>query len=225
MQDTIAISAQTVKDFQNTTSSIGFKDFLGLVALFLSALVAVLIGQYLQNKRIKKDAKEHLFKTLFSLRGRSANYYYVSALNQIEIVFHEDKAVLSAWLRLYESFNEVGIGERIKTDEAFRVAKNKEWDKLKHQIIYEMANVLGYNLKVMKPEHLLNPAYSPEGLAVVEDFEWDLRHAEKEYYERSVLLQEKTVALLERSVVLQEQTQEFYLNPPSAPKSAQGVEG
>lgn len=186
MTDTLTLSTQTIQDIQNATSTVGWKDYLDLIALFSSALVAVLVGQYLQDRKIKKQAKTNLFNTLFSLRGQPVNYYYVNALNQIDIVFHKDKIVLDAWHRLYDSLNDLNIGDRLETDPVFREAKNKDWDKLRHEILIQMALVVGYNLKVMKPEYLLNPAYSPQGHLFVENFDWDLKTAEKEFYNKSV---------------------------------------
>lgn len=194
MIDTTYVSAQTIHDIQSASSTLGLKDWLSLIALFLSALVAVLVGQYLQDRKIKKQSKENLFKTLFSLRGQPVNYNYVNALNQIDIVFHKDKSVLDAWHKLYDSLNDLGIGDKMKNDEFFRIAKNKEWDKFRHDLLIQMALVVGYNLKIMKPEYLLNTAYSPEGHAYVENFDWDLKIAAKQYFESSVEFQKSFVA-------------------------------
>jgi hypothetical protein len=199
MKDTIYIATQTIQDYQNYNSGLTPKDWVGTIALFLSAIIAVLIGQYLQDRKIKTQAKEWLFRTLFSLRGQPVNHNYVNALNQIDIVFHKNKNVLDAWHKLYDSLNEVGISDRMKSDEVFRIAKNKEWDKLRHEIIFQMASVVGYDLKVMKPEHLLNPSYSPEGHAFAENFEWDLKAAAKEFFELSVDFHKKAIAQLEKS--------------------------
>lgn len=211
MTDTLSLSTQTIQDIQNASTSLNSKDYINLFALFLSPLVAVLVGQYLQEIKIKKEAKASLFRTLFSLRGQAVNHYYVNALNQIDVVFHKNKDVLDAWHKLYDSLNDLNIRDKMKNDNDFRIAKNKEWDNLRNEILIQMALVVGYNLKVMKPEYLLNPAYSPEGHAFVENFEWDLKYAAKEYFETSIEFQ-RTLA-------------NFYVNNPPVQSTRKDDQG
>lgn len=99
MTDTLTLSTQTIQNIQNSTSTLGLKDWLGLIALFSSALVAVLVGQYLQDRKAKKDRiynnKFTIFATILGLRhSRANNEQFVIAINQIPIVFHENKEVL-----------------------------------------------------------------------------------------------------------------------------------
>lgn len=75
------------------------KDWLSLVALFLSAIVAVLIGQYLQDRKTKNDRKYHnkfyVFTTVLGLRhAKGSDEQFVIAMNQIPIVFNENKKVI-----------------------------------------------------------------------------------------------------------------------------------
>jgi hypothetical protein len=99
MNDTLSLSTQTIQEIQSATSVVGLKDWLGLIALFSSALVAVLVGQYLQDRKAKKDRqyqnKFSIFASILGLRhARAGNENFVIAINQIPIVFHENKKVL-----------------------------------------------------------------------------------------------------------------------------------
>ena len=76
------------------------KDWLSLIALFLSAIVAVLIGQYLQDRKSKRDRiyqnKFSIFATILGLRhSKASNEQFVIAINQIPIVFHKNKEILT----------------------------------------------------------------------------------------------------------------------------------
>ncbi len=100
MGDTTYIAVKTIQDFQNASSSVGFKDYLGLIALFSSALVAVLVGQYLQDRKAKKDReynnKFSIFATILGLRhSKGMSEQFVISINQIPIVFHNNKKILA----------------------------------------------------------------------------------------------------------------------------------
>lgn len=44
------------------------KDILNLIAIIVIPIVAVLVGQWLQNKSKKRKDKMHIFKTLMTSR-------------------------------------------------------------------------------------------------------------------------------------------------------------
>lgn len=79
------------------------KDILNLIAIVVIPIVAVLIGQYLQNRaEIRKD-KMQIFKTLMTSRIYGWTQESVHCLNIIDIVFADDKTVRDAWKDLYDS--------------------------------------------------------------------------------------------------------------------------
>lgn len=81
------------------------KDILNLIAIVVIPLVAVLIGQYLQNRaEIRKD-KMLIFKVLMTSRIYGWTVDSVHALNLIDVVFAKDKAVRAAWKELYEAYS------------------------------------------------------------------------------------------------------------------------
>lgn len=141
MTDTLSLSTQTIQDIQNATSTVGFKEWLGLVALFLSALVAVLIGQYLQDRKSKKDReyqnKFSIFATILGLRhSRAGNENFVIAINQIPIAFHKNKEVLKKLDRFIKTHVDT-IPPVEKAVENLNLDLN--------DLVLEMAKELGYS--------------------------------------------------------------------------------
>ena len=69
------------------------KDVLNLLAIIIIPIVAVIIGQYLQDRaEIRKD-KMHIFKVLMTSRIYGWTVDSVHALNLIDVVFAKDKTV------------------------------------------------------------------------------------------------------------------------------------
>lgn len=78
------------------------KDILNLIAIIVIPIVAVLIGQHLQNRaEIRKD-KMHIFKVLMTSRIYGWTQESVHCLNIIDIVFSDDENVRNAWKDLYD---------------------------------------------------------------------------------------------------------------------------
>jgi len=141
MSDTIYIATKTIQDFQNSSSSVGLKDYLGLIALFSSALVAVLVGQYLQVRKSENDReynnKFSIFATILGLRhSKGMSEQFVIAINQIPIVFHKNFKVLSK------------LNTYIKTHQDFSLdddTSSKQLISDLNDLVIEIAKDLGYN--------------------------------------------------------------------------------
>jgi hypothetical protein len=93
-----------------------FKDLLGLLALLLSPIFAVVIGQKLQDKKSKKDLeynnKFSIFSTILGFRhskGYSENF--VIALNQIPIVFNKNKSVIKKLKSYIKNHKDMSMDE------------------------------------------------------------------------------------------------------------------
>ena len=71
-------------------------DIINIVALIVVPIVAVLIGQHLQNRAQKRMDKMEIFKTLMIART-GWTVESVRALNVIDIIFVNDKKVRNAW--------------------------------------------------------------------------------------------------------------------------------
>lgn len=71
-------------------------NIINIVALIVVPIVAVLIGQHLQNRAQKRMDKMEIFKTLMIART-GWTVESVRALNVIDIIFVNDKKVRNAW--------------------------------------------------------------------------------------------------------------------------------
>lgn len=125
-------------------------DIINIIAIIISPIVAVIVGQYLQNKSKKREDKLEIFKILMVSRGLGWSTESVRALNIIEVVFSDDKNVLNQWKKYYDK---LCVEEPNETE----LSKIKiEGDKLLEVI----AKSLGYKITW---ETIQNP-YIPRGL-------------------------------------------------------------
>lgn len=127
-------------------------DILNLIALITIPIIAVLIGQYLQNRAKKREDKMEIFKALMISRALGWTNESVRALNIIEIVFADNKSVLQQWKAYYDK---LCIENPTETDmRKIQTERNK--------LIEIIANSLGYKNKITW-ETIQNP-YIPTGM-------------------------------------------------------------
>ncbi len=99
------------------------------------------------NKRIaKENAKRALFFTLMANRkSLMISKEWVDALNQIDVVFQDDKKVRRAWREYFDSLDE-------------KSQYNKDRESFLLDLLSEMANSLGYkDLKQTEISRFYNP--------------------------------------------------------------------
>ena len=124
---------------------------LNIIAIVLIPIVAVVVGQKLQNRAEKRRDKLTVFKVLMANRfGWSPESVY--AMNIIDIVFADNKAVLKNWNDYYDKLciqepNEMQI-KQIKTAQ--------------EKMLESMAVSLGYKDKITW-DAIQNP-YIPKGM-------------------------------------------------------------
>ena len=125
---------------------------LNIVALLLVPIVAVIVGQKLQERAKKREDKMKIFKVLMTSRGLGWSQDMVEALNIIDVVFADDDAVINQW-RLY--YDKLCIEKPSDTDlKKIMTERNK--------LIEQIANSLGYKDKITW-ETIQNP-YIPQGM-------------------------------------------------------------
>lgn len=128
------------------------KDILNLIAIFIIPVVAVIVGQHLQNRaEIRKD-KMHIFKVLMTSRIYGWTQESVHCLNIIDIVFADDKKVRDAWKDLYDKYCAENPDE----------TQIKKIQNAQYKLLETIANSLGYKDKVTW-ETIQNP-YIPKGM-------------------------------------------------------------
>jgi hypothetical protein len=129
-----------------------------IIATLLSPIVAVLITTYLQDRKTKKSAQLELFKTLYSLRGSPVNYYYVNALNTIELIFDDSERVLASWKDYYSL-----LGNK---------DKESQWLDCRVRMLSAMAAHLGY--EKLDVNNFVDH-YLPEGLGHLYQSDLEIR--------------------------------------------------
>ncbi len=123
---------------------------INTIAIVIIPILAVVIGQYLQNRAKCRDDKMQIFKTLMTYRFFGWTNETVCALNVIEIVFSKDKKVIKQW-KTYK--DRLTIENPTQTDlQKIETEKNK--------LLEEMAKSLNYPISW---ETIQNP-YLPQGM-------------------------------------------------------------
>ena len=128
------------------------KDILNLIAIIIIPIVAVVIGQWLQNRSERRKDKMQIFKTLMTSRIYGWTQESVHCLNIIDIVFSNDKAVRNAWKDLHDK-----CCVQHPDETQLRKIQNAQY-----KLLEVMAVSLGYKDKVTW-ETIQNP-YIPDGM-------------------------------------------------------------
>ena len=128
------------------------KDILNLIAIFIIPVVAVIVGQHLQNRAEIRNDKMHIFKVLMTSRIYGWTQESVHCLNIIDIVFADDKKVRDAWKDLYDKYCVENPDE----------TQIKKIQNAQYKLLETMTNSLGYKDKVTW-ETIQNP-YIPKGM-------------------------------------------------------------
>lgn len=125
---------------------------LNLVAIVGIPILAVVIGQYLQNRAEKRKDKMQIFRILMTSRIYGWTVDSVHALNLIDVVFAKDTAVRDAWKNLLDAYS---------SSEESELMKQKR-QNLNYKLLEEMAKNLGYKDRITW-ETIQNP-YVPRGM-------------------------------------------------------------
>ena len=151
---------------------------LNIVAVIVAPIIAVWVGQKLQDRQDKRKDKLELFKVLMTSRmGWTPES--VQAMNILDIVFSDDKKVRAAWKAYYD---------RLCTDDP----QNPTQQELKHiqeaqyELLETMANSLGYKDKITW-KTIQNP-YKPVGMG-------ELEQNQRKYQEGQLALADIALAL------------------------------
>lgn len=127
-------------------------EIINIIALVIIPILAVVIGQKLQVRSQKRNDKMQIFKILMTSRIFGWTNESVQAMNLIDVVFADDKAVRKQWKIC---FDKMCVENPTDTD----LSKIKlEREKL----LEAMAKSLGYK-DIITWESIQNP-YIPKGM-------------------------------------------------------------
>ena len=136
---------------------------LTIFALIAGPVSAVLITRYFDRKREINRRKWEVFRNLMCYRKQQLSQGFVSSLNLLEVEFHDDKDVLTAWELLYNHLNT----EEPDNDNRKRIFYD-ERERLLATLLQKVAQSLGIKLNSLD---MLQSGYSPQG--------WEWNEAEQ----------------------------------------------
>ena len=129
-------------------------NIIGILAILLSPIIAVLISMYIQSRREKRQQQMFVFATLMATRHQ---YLYsaitdetVRALNMIDTVFHNEVRVRELWREYFDMLANAGLNNPVGWEQ--RQKKNLE-------LLQEMAKALGYGKELSQTD--ITRVYSP----------------------------------------------------------------
>lgn len=127
-------------------------DIISILAIIAAPVVAVIIGQKLQNRAKKRQDKMEIFKTLMTSRIHGWTPESVFALNVIDIVFADDKNVRNQWKTYHDK-----LCVSDPTQEDLKKIQTEQY-----KLLETIAVSLGYKDKITW-ETIQNP-YIPDGM-------------------------------------------------------------
>lgn len=170
-------NALTTKDYIDIAYYVLYLIVVAVTAWYIyrslkTPIDAVKVGRQLNDEQERDERKRNLFLTLFAYRGMPNHFKFVEALNQIEILYHEQPQILQAWYNLYNSMN---IGDRQETQH-----DRNTWDDLRVLLLDEMSSHLNYSsLKQLR----IKKAYYPKGYQEHENLQLEERIAQLKYHQ------------------------------------------
>jgi len=168
-------------DTKDTYEVIYWAAYLALVAFTAyyvknAPINAVEAGRKLNAEQNRDSAMRNLFLTLYSYRGLPTHPYFVDGLNRIDILFHDNHKVITAWKTLH---NAMSLPEGVTETAQLR----DEWKLLRATLLDEMGTVLGYT--GLKQVDMLK-YYFPQKHADYENFEYNRHEAEFLYHRTAI---------------------------------------
>ena len=127
-------------------------DILNILALVFVPIFAVVVGQKLQERAQKRNDKIQIFKILMTSRIFGWTNESVQAMNLIDIVFADDKAVRKQWKICFDKM----CVENPTEMELSKIKTERE------KLLETMAKSLGYK-DIITWESIQNP-YIPKGM-------------------------------------------------------------
>lgn len=131
-----------------------------IVATFTGPVAAVLVTRWVDKLRDREKRRLEIFRALMRTRKMPLSQDHVSAINLIEVEFHERKKVMAGLKELLDHFHE-GYGVNKTVDEL--KAANDKSDMLRTSLLSAMADALGYKFEQME---IHRGGYTPQGWGV-----------------------------------------------------------
>jgi len=88
---------------------------ISIIAIVIGPIAAVYVGEYLQDRKKKYDAKMNLFLNLMAHRGDQVCRDFVRSLNLVEVVFYDCPKVLECLRKHFENLHSNGLINPVET--------------------------------------------------------------------------------------------------------------
>lgn len=124
------------------------KDYGYLISVVVVPIFLWLGSIWYQNRKIKRTAKQELFLRLMANRKKHpVSSEWTDALNQIDVVFQDNKSVRNAWREYFNSLNPKS--QHFENQNSFLL-----------DLLSEIANSLGYkNIKQTEIDRYYSPQF------------------------------------------------------------------
>lgn len=125
----------------------GFMDnnFVGILAIIASPLIAVLVSSWLQDRKEKRRQQILVFSTLIATKALPLSPQHVEALNKIDIEFFGNRKITEARKQLLDNFDHYPQDTSDPEYQKKLDSCGEKAENLLIDLIYEMAQALGYN--------------------------------------------------------------------------------
>lgn len=153
-------------------------DVVTIIALVIGPVLAVVTARLFEARRIERERRTDVFRTLMRTLGDRLSFDHVSALNLVNIEFRNDKNVIEEWKKYFEYLrsgyqrrpDEI-VSENLTEEE--KQERNDRYDRrtfieggtLLAKLLEAMAQSLNYKVEVLD---LFKGGYSPQSWAHVE---------------------------------------------------------
>ena len=153
-------------------------EIINIIALIIIPVIAVVIGQKLQVCSQKQNDKMQIFKTLMTSRIFGWTNESVQAMNLIDVVFADDKAVRKQWKICFDKM----CVENPTDIDLSKIKLERE------KLLEAMAKSLGYK-DIITWESIQNP-YIPKGMT-------DLMAQQQAYQNNQSIIMEQMKKMLQ----------------------------
>ena len=169
-----------------------FADIILTVAVVAGPILAVVVARYMESRRLQRDQRMYIFRTLMRTRGGTAKLTpdHVTALNLVEIEFRHDKAVHDAWKEHFNILCRLGQNEYIDP---------LALDKSLANLLQRMSRTLGYKIEGLE---IFEGGYTPKY--------WDTSESDAEWQ----AIRKYFIALIHGKVALPVRVPESNPEPP-----------
>ena len=128
-----------------------------LIALVLGPAIGVYLTRRIDSKRVSRERKLDIFRTLMRTRNLSLNYEHVGALNLVEVEFARNTKVVNAWKSYLENLGKAipPYEQKDLYDEFIR-----KREALLTKLVHEIARDVGICIEQLD---ILQGNYVPQG--------------------------------------------------------------